>query len=411
MDRFQQTVTSMSEVRFFAFVLTPILLVFLATATWTTYRSPDPFTNMDTAWSIANEGTIYLDHNADLVPYQGHLAWIVETENGRPVSIYPPGAALHAVPFYLLSPQEPQIRLVDAGDSFPDDPPVAVFTPPLAIGALVGALTTALAAATIALTARRFVHPPVAAAGAYLFAFGTSAFTIAADDLWQHGPAMLWISVGIFLASRERQWLSGAALGVAILVRPPVAIVAAAIGITMAIRERKLAPAIRIGAGSLAGLVALFAYNLAVFGSANGAYGEHFNGNLTSTDLPAYLVNIAGGLFGLQTGILIYSPFLMVTLVGVIRARPRVPAGVLGAAVGGAIYLLISWKAEHYSGGGGFFGYRYPQEAVAAAFPLLIAGWSWIALNTRRVAVFGLLAFYSLLVYSLAQIVSATTSA
>ena len=50
-----------------------------------------------------------------------------------------------------------------------------------------------------------------------------------------------------------------------------------------------------------------------------------------------------------------------------------------GSAVGGLLYLLLQLKANRYSGGEGFWGYRYPLETLAASAPLLLLSYrEWL---------------------------------
>ena len=45
----------------------------------------------------------------------------------------------------------------------------------------------------------------------------------------------------------------------------------------------------------------------------------------------------------------------------------------------------MQFQANRLSGGEGFFGYRYPLEALAASAPLLvIAAYAWIGDDERR---------------------------
>ena len=132
----------------------------------------------------------------------------------------------------------------------------------------------------------------------------------------------------------------------------------------------------------MSGLAAILFYNSAVFGDTaiSGGYGSSFVENVTSNDLWSYVVNVAGGFFDPAKGLLIWSPFVLFLLPGLPRAWKAAPAWVKGSALGGLLYILVQYKANRFSGGSGFFTYRYPLEMLAAAAPLLLLAYrEWVA--------------------------------
>jgi alpha-1,2-mannosyltransferase len=129
------------------------------------------------------------------------------------------------------------------------------------------------------------------------------------------------------------------------------------------------------------GLALLVAYNTVVFGAPSiaGGYGSGFNERTSSLDLVEYAGNIALALVHPLRGLLIFSPFLILLIPGLKAAWRAAPAWVQGSALGGLLYLLLQLKANRYSGGSGFWGYRYPLETLAAAAPLLLLAYSeWV---------------------------------
>jgi hypothetical protein len=325
---------------------------------------------------------------------------VVKGEQGT-VSQFPPGAALTAAPFSLIWPGKPEIW--EPGDPRRvDDVNLDLEVPPLGPAALTAALTTALGVALAGLAARPLIGGFAALVGIYLFGLGTGAWAVAADALWQHGPDLLWITLGIWLASKNREWLSGLAFGMAILTRPPTAIVAAAVGLALAWKARSMMPAWRIAAGSALGLVALIGYNAAVFdsGSISGGYGDGAVSNTRDTDLIGYLNNIRGGLLDPTRGLITLSPLLLPVSVGLVALRKRIPPALLGGAIGGVLYLLLQWKANRFSGGSNFVGYRYPIEALAATAPALFVGWNWVKRYRLARLLLFVTAAYSLALYA-----------
>ncbi len=340
--------------------------------------SPDPLTNAVTASKLVEDGTVFLD---DYAPWSGIRTGpiLVVEGDGRPVSQFPPGAALLAAPLYAVWPGQAEVW--PAGDSRRlDNVDLDLVVPPLGPAALTGAMTTALAVALAALTAAPLIGTSRALVGTWILGLGSGAWAVAADTLWQHGPNMFWLTLGIWLASTQREWLSGLAFGIAVLTRPPTAVIAAAVGIALGWKGRSWQPLWRIGVGSAMGLVAAISYNSVVFGSSSvsGGYGTGAVDNTRDTDIVGYLNNIRGGLLDPTRGLLALSPWIALVTAGAAAMRKRLPPAVLGGAIGGLAYILLQWKANRFSGGANFVGYRYPLEALAAAAPALMVGWLWI---------------------------------
>ena len=88
----------------------------------------------------------------------------------------------------------------------------------------------AVAALFVFLAARRFVQPVPAVLIALAFGLGSCAWPVSSQALWQHPASTFFLSLGAWLLLRsERRPLAaawcGAALGMAVLCRPTVAVV------------------------------------------------------------------------------------------------------------------------------------------------------------------------------------------
>ena len=126
-------------------------------------------------------------------------------------------------------------------------------------------------------------------------------------------------------------------------------------------------------------------YNWWVWGtpSISGGYGDGFVGNALSTDFGAYVVNIFGALTDPFHGLLTYSPFLLILIPGLREAWKNSPDWAKGGSIGGIVYLLVQLKANRFSGGEGFVGYRYPLEALTASAVLLFVSYQrWVSHRT-----------------------------
>ena len=140
LERARTFIDDSSGGRFFLVVLAPVLAIYLATASWTSVASSDPYANMMTAWQMANNGTVVFHDLGPYVPLRGQISWIVEGPEGQ-VSQYPPGAAMLAVPLYAVDGGD--LEVIPQGDprrdgTYYEDLPVDVLLPPLWPGAAVG---------------------------------------------------------------------------------------------------------------------------------------------------------------------------------------------------------------------------------------------------------------------------------
>ena len=398
----------LSDVRFGMVVAVPLFVLFLITATRSLPYHIDAFTNVLTAHEVGAEGSFYLDEHDHLTSREAHrnVAWVVGARDSV-ASQYPPGAALIAAPIYAVWPGEASPTVV-RGFNDPDAGPFDVLVPPLFPAAIAASLAVAGAIAALGVVFRRFGGPEAAVFGMAVAGLGTTAWSVASNQLWQHGPAMMWIALGLALSAGSAV-ASGFAFGGAILTRPHTALIAAATGLIMAWRERRFSIALRVGLGSVAGLAAVVAFNAWIFGEASisGGYSDGFTQNAVSGDVLGFGKNVFLGLLSPTRGVLVWSPFLLVLIPGLRTAWKAAPGWARGAALGGALYVLIQWKANRFSGGSGFAAYRYPLEALTAAAPLLFLSYTeWVAKRPLAGRVFTWLALMSVVAHGSAAVVT-----
>ena len=84
--------------------------------------------------------------------------------------------------------------------------------------------------------------------------------------LWTHPVTQLGLAGAAFAASRSRWWLAGAFLGVGMLGRPHLALVAAILGVGMAWSKRDFKPILQVAAPTVAALGVLLVWNRWMFG-------------------------------------------------------------------------------------------------------------------------------------------------
>jgi len=388
----RQRFDRMGAFALFLVVVLPLFALFFATASRDRPYHIDPLSNVIPAWKIGSEGTIYLDEYVEFTApeYWRSVGWYVAVDDTA-VSKYPPGTALWAAPFYAIGPNDAELvvgRPTNERDSFDT---VEILIPPLWPAAVASSLAVALAMGWLALTVASFASPANAATAAYLGALGTTAWGVASDSLWQHGPAMMWIALAGYLMVRSNRWSGGIAYAAAIVTRPLTAMVAAGSGTYEAWKRRSVKTLLQVAIPAAVGVGVIVIYNTIVFGSVSiaGGYGDGFSSNVLSSDVGGFLVNLFRAGFDLSRGLFVWSPFILVLLAGIRTGWTSAPAWARGAALGGLVYFLVQMKANRYSGGDGFIGYRYPLEPLMAAAPLLFFSYrDWVLAHRMRQRLF-----------------------
>lgn len=338
----------------------------------------DTYTNVITAHTAATEGTFVLrdyerENQREL---EGYVSWITDGADG-PVSTYTPGTALHAVPLYLLDPGT--VDEVPTTVELPDGSSIEMLVrhPSSWQASLTAALTVAIGMGFLALTFASLGTTRQALVGTGLAAFGTCAWSVAADELWQHGPGLTWTAAAMWFTSRKQRVPAAAAWAGCILIRPTLALIAFGVFATVVVVERSWRRAVPVAVGVGLGAGALMAFNRALFGvaSISGGYGDVKRQTALELNPGWYLGNLTRALIDPERGLLVWSPFLVVLAFGLPAAWRAAPAWVRGGAIGGVLYVLFQYKAEGFAGGSGYFGYRYLIEPLAAAAPLWFLAW------------------------------------
>lgn len=184
----QNDLGEMRGFRLFSLVAVPLVVLYLATATWTRPYHIDPVTNVFTAWEMGENGRVTLNDYEELATdnHFGNIGWIVPAQSTA-AAVYPPGAALLAAPLYAIWPADAEMQTVHGTNRVA--PSVEILIPPLGPAAITAAVVAAIAVGLLSLAFREFVDGRLAVLSGYLAGLGTAMWPIAADALWQHGPA------------------------------------------------------------------------------------------------------------------------------------------------------------------------------------------------------------------------------
>ena len=228
---------------------------------------------------------------------------------------------------------------------------------------------------------------------------GSDLWAVASQALWQHGPAVLMLTVaGVLLSrgevSRWRFFLAGCAAGMVVAVRMMDVVLVAPMVLWVAVRHG------RRFAGFAPGLVVLglvvVGYNQMVFGNVLGGQSElealhpELHG-VSGAWSGSWLEGAAGTLVSPSRGLLVFCPWVAVAVVN----APWSMRGVLR----GSVARWLVWGLVPYYGmlsayavwwGGHSFGPRYWTEAMPLLAVLLAAGLEWSGRRARwLVGVYG----------------------
>jgi len=209
---------------------------------------------------------------------------------------------------------------------------------------------------------------------ALAFAFTTPVWSTASRSMWQHGPSMLCLSVGILCALRaqagERGWMGmGAAFAASYAMRPTDSVVVIVIFVWMLVAQRRHLLAAVIG--GIPPMAVFLAVNLVTYRQPLSPYytgGQGFDVTRTMA------VALAGNLISPSRGLLIFCPVVALAAVGVyVRWRNgELTAFWKALAVIPVLHWIVISAFKHWWGGDSF-GPRFFTDMmpifVALALP------------------------------------------
>lgn len=333
-------------------VFASCLALYLPTVS-TLFVNTDPAANSLAAWHLAHTGQPWMDgldlREAGKVPHYG------PGRDGHMVTTRTPGQIWAAAPFYLGSSAD------QADWSF-------------VRGGMAAAVLTAGAVALLFLGLRTRVTTGMALGGTAVFAFTTPVWSVSANALWTHPITLLGLGGAVWALSRERWWLVGVWLGVAMTGRIHVAIIAAIVGLGVAWSRRSPAIAIRIGVPTTLSLGVLSLWSYYVFGTwdPRGAYTGHTLTGIVPGVSEGYLANVAGFLVSPDRGLFVWTPLLLLLLPAVCRGWKAAPDWSRWLAVGGVGYSIAQVGTNVFHGGDAFYGYRLALELLVSVTPLYV---------------------------------------
>jgi Dolichyl-phosphate-mannose-protein mannosyltransferase len=309
--------------------------------------------------SILREFDLDLDEFPFL--YEPEMPWFVQRIDGRVVSAYPPWAGVLSLPVYLL----PVLGGLLAQSPWIYD-----------LEKLSATLITALSVVLLLCTLRRLTTETIAYCIATVYALGTSSFSTSSQALWQHGPSQLFITLTMYwlvrgISEPRFSAYAGFALASAVLCRPTNALMAAPIVAYLICHRRDQLIGFLLAA--LPPALCLAAYNLHYFGSplTTGFIGttgpSRIWGSAPLLFSTPFREGLAGVLGSPGRGLFVYSPILIVSVVGMVMVwKDPKPVLLRYLSLAPLPVLMLTAKWLNWWGGG-----SYGPRLLADVTPLL----------------------------------------
>ncbi|MBU8896940.1 hypothetical protein DRW03_19350 [Corallococcus sp. H22C18031201] len=318
--------------------MTKLALFVLFAGVFAAYSASQVRIQTDSLWSIPTAASLLHEGNANLDEFRPTLTTYTDHGTcevaGHTYYEYPLGAVLGALPF--LAATEGALSLTRSqlphwGQRGADlEQWLTTFrgTGSVDLGfynrteQLIASFYVCAAVVVLFLALRRQVSDGAALASVLLFAFGTTAYSTASRVLWQHAPSLLAVACIVLLLARPAQTvrtalLTGLVVACAYVCRPTNALSVLVVTAFFALRWTRLLPAFFAGASVVA--LPFCAYNLATYGALLSPYyakGLDPGG-------ARFFQALAANLISPSRGLLIYSPFLFLSGVGVYQRLRR----------------------------------------------------------------------------------------
>ena len=300
------------------------MLIVLFFSVWAVYMCTIIGTSGDSRWSLPTSLSIIKEFNTDLNEFTDVLDVTdkrIEFIDGHFYTIFPIGTSILAVPFVagidLVLTNVPSVEEFLRAHMPAINKTVTIINGYFAFEMLIASCFVALTTVVFFLIARNYLSLLLALLSMFVFAFCTSAWSVAATALWQHGPSMLMLTLVFYLLIRGQSnsrfiCLAGLPLAFSYILRPTNAVPIFFLSIFVVIHHRKEAPLYFLLAGGI--MVAFFAYNLSIYGTPLSPY---YAPNRLGHN-PSFWEALAGNLISPGRGLFIFSPILLFSVLGVI---------------------------------------------------------------------------------------------
>lgn len=283
-----------------------------------TINSGDTWPASMLPFAILSQRTLYLDMYSNFFQSLDFTPHMVVLSEGHYLSLYPIVIPVLLTPLYVI----PYLLLNQL--HFPLDMlNTSFYLLVFIIEKLFASLIAATSVVFCFLAWKELIRREIAFLCAGIYAFATNTWATSSQALWQHGMVELILSILIFLIiinekkrSDRKIILMGLLSGFFIFNRPSDSLLMLPV-LVYAFRLGKRQSLYYMACGALSGFPFL-SYNLIFFHNAFGGYAGHLSEFTLGS---SFLVNISGLLFSPGRGLLIYSPILLLSLIGFMRIK------------------------------------------------------------------------------------------
>ncbi len=372
------------------------LIVFISHGFWSGITNAyDSLWSIHTTLSMLREGDTTLDEYREFV--EMHRFFAIENIDSHVYGWYPIGTPLIALPYVFTIDKFLKNSLgVDLHTFVRQDIPAGI---PQGLERCIASSIVALCVVFMYLISRiMFDRQTYSLFFVFIFAFCTSAWSVASRGLWQHGPSMLLLSVSLYLLLLARNtpkyepWLIrlvSIPLAFSYVVRPTNSVSIFILTLFILIRYRK--HFLSYCLWSFIIIIPFVLFNLNVYHSILPSY-------YTSSDQMQffnldYLEALAGTLFSPSRGLFIYSSVLIFSLYGIFLKINNKQMDLLDYCLLAIIVLHWVISSSHPAWWGGYsYGPRYFTDVLPYFMYFLAAPLMKLA-QLRRIkkAIFALL--------------------
>jgi hypothetical protein len=275
------------------------------------YFSNDTIPAQLLPYFILHDHTIFLDQATAYLNQAEFSYRFVDVGGGHYASLFPIVTPILILPVYIIPISILNIPMTD-------------YTL-LSMGKICAALISSLACVFIYLTCKKLTTPNIALISSLIFAFATSTWSISSQVLWAHGVVELLLAGMLYLVVKNEKkeslinivWL-GVASGLFVFNRPSDAILLIPI-VAYVFNFYKERLKFYLAFAFISGSPFLI-YNLLLFGNPLGGYMPIASrlgfGAIT-------IINYIGSLIAPNKGLLVFSPILILALLGFLITRNK----------------------------------------------------------------------------------------
>ncbi len=366
---FRPPIVSLSSLLFITMCLIVFIISYFSPVT---YVGSDPFGTLLTSQAILQHGTIKIDAYHSLITDSDNTIlpqyWQFRKKNERYYYYFPLGTPVYATPFVWLANRFGMDMANKEDDA--------------ALQRFLSALTITMACILIYRLCRYYVKDALALILSAVFVFGSSLMSTLGTALWSTNFTVIFLLLTLLMLVRdERQenvginpYLLGLLLFSAYLCRPSASVYILITFPYVFLRKRdkmflKLA-------GTCLLLFLLFVF--ASWTEYRQWLPDYYLPGRIGAASSTFWAGLYGNLFSPSRGIFIHSPYLILTVAGLLYGCKKVSQSLL-------FWMCISWSAAHLVliskfrvwWGGGSYSNRLFTEAFPAMILLTLLAWHY----------------------------------